>query len=71
MPDSDVVTGSESGAATQKQGNQGFYERWDFVVGLSVVIFGVDNLILGSQELKLREQEIQHVRNLNEVDQCK
>ena len=52
MPDSVVVTGSEFGAATQKQkqGDQGFYQRWDFFICLSVVIFGVDNLILGSQK---------------------
>jgi len=52
MPDSDVVTGSEFGAATQKQkqGDQGVYQRWVFFVRLSVVVFGVDNLVLGSQE---------------------
>ena len=52
MPDSVVVTGSEFGAATQnqKQGDQGFYKLWDFFVCLSVVIFGVDNLVLGSQK---------------------
>ena len=52
MPDSVVVTGSEFGAATQnpKQGDQGVYQRWVFFVRLSVVVFGVDNLILGSQK---------------------